>query len=237
MTMTGPRIAYCILSICVVAATASARAETPNPSLWSAVVWLEQGCTGTLVSPFVILYASHCGTSYSRAFIGQAPGGKGRYVELKFCVQHPDGGPGTGLDVAYCVLSERVTAIHPLRLATQEEFDRFVKQRTTLTLVGFGRVGPKPHKRVLVGKVEQIRTELHVDAGGLAPCGGDSGGPALVRIGPGQAPSDWRVIGIASSRPRTSPCGVPVTGRFTIVPRVLGWLEQQLSQTHIIDHF
>jgi len=168
---------------------------------WPSTVFLG-GCTGTLVHPEVVIYAAHCGTDVAWAWFGEDSNqDAGRYVSTEQCMIYPGGSPGSGNDFAFCTLAEPVddVPIVPPLMGCEAEI---LAPGLETWLVGFGNTdtggfGAKYEVAVELQYIEN--DEAFLGGGGLAPCYGDSGGPAFVRLPADIDPEQsWRVFGITS---------------------------------------
>jgi hypothetical protein len=168
---------------------------------WPSAVFLG-GCTGTLVHPEVVIYAAHCGSSVDWAWFGENSNQQeGSYVGTEFCAVYPGGTPGYGNDFAYCKLSEPVTDVPIVPPLMGCETD-VLQPGVETWLVGFGNTdtGDFGTKYEVAVELQYIENdEAFLGGGGLAPCYGDSGGPAYVRLPADLDPEQsWRVFGITS---------------------------------------
>lgn len=77
---------------------------TTNVCGWPSTVELGGACSGTLVHPQVVVYAAHCGTSYSKIYFGENYQSPGKTVTPSSCKVYPGTGPGGGDDWAVCKL-------------------------------------------------------------------------------------------------------------------------------------
>jgi uncharacterized protein (TIGR03382 family) len=146
-------------------------------------------CTGTLVSPHVVVAAAHClePPLPDRVYFGSDPATGGSYVAIDEQHMYPgyDASALTG-DLAVLILADAAPAeATPIALARHAPT---VGQ--TATFIGFGcsQIGPGcgPYGRKL--RVDGPITEVRSDEFeyGIATCAGDSGGPAFVTDGEGQ---------------------------------------------------
>lgn len=203
-----------------------------SATAWPNVVWLERGCTATLIHERVALFAAHC-TYPTRFFIGNTfdseidvDAGTAILVSpdehpsiaVNRCESHPE-----GLDLAYCVLDEPVDVpVVPL-MSSCERDAVTVGQPATLVGFGFGD-GDDPAfgiKRSGETTVRTIGTSFIVGDEEVGTCRGDSGGPAFVRFGPDEEHASWRVLGVLSAG-RAGTCG---PGHYTDVSAATRWLE------------
>src|SRR5688572_1677047 len=78
---------------------------------WPSTVELGGACTGTLVHPQVVIYAAHCGASYSKIYFGENYQAAAKTATPSSCKVFAGGGPGKGNDFAVCKLSAPVTNV------------------------------------------------------------------------------------------------------------------------------
>lgn len=212
------------LSLSVAAHASSLTELPPDPSTiyggtevgecgWPTTVSME-GCSGTLVSPEVAVFAAHCmffagGVGPSFVSFGESDTGPARQVATQSCTMFPGWVPDEstfGFDVAFCVLAEPVidVPIVPILMGCETEI---LQPGQDITLVGFGvtefgSFGVKYAVDTVVNGFEG--PEINVGGGGTSSCNGDSGGPAFVQLDDGT----WRAFGI-TSRGTSADCSQP----------------------------
>lgn len=193
---------------------------------WPSIVQMEDSCTGTLVHPQVVIYASHCGADYGTVFFGEGVGNVGGSAETEFCVSRSGGNFEYGLDYAVCKLKEPVQGVPivPILMGCETAA---LKIGETVTMVGFGEAEPPLEygvKRVAQSTIQQFDNDeiFVVSDDGMDTCFGDSGGPVLIRLADGT----WRVFGITSYG-ISDECG---TGTwYSMMHTDLAWFEAQVG--------
>jgi hypothetical protein len=168
---------------------------------WPTTVLLN-GCSGTLVHPLVVTTAGHCGTNHKTAIFGETQSRPARSVPIDYCRTYTGTRvPGHLADWAFCKLKTPVTdvPIVPILMGCETEI---LKPGQRVVVAGFGANATPPNdgfgtKRWVETIINQEDTGRGIQVGGMgkAPCYGDSGGPAFVRLDDGS----WRVFGIDSS--------------------------------------
>lgn len=199
---------------------------------WAATVELGGACTGTLVHPQVVVYAAHCGASYSKIYFGENYKSPAKTVTPQWCKVYPGGQPGSGNDFAVCKLSQPVNdvPIVPILMGCETSA---LQPGKAVTLVGFGNAdnGPYGIKRQVTTTINGFDgDEISIGGSGKDTCQGDSGGPAFIKLADGT----WRVFGITSYG---GACGTG--GFYSMIHKGIQWFEQQtaldLTPCHNVD--
>ena len=185
------------------------------------------GCTGTLVHPEVVIYAGHCGGNVGQVFFGESVySGGGRSVGTQFCTTKPGWSPGAGTDFAVCKLAQPVTDVQitPILMGCETEV---LEPGREVVLVGFGQTetGGSGVKKEVVTTLDHVaNNEAFLGGGGLAPCYGDSGGPAFVKLPAAEGYDDtWRVFGVTSHGDQQ--CGGG--GYYGMMHNAIDWFESE----------
>lgn len=214
--------------------------ELVEPGAWPTAVAILIGdtmCTGTLVSPKVVLTAAHCLDNNPSPALMHVVVGDDVWTEYRAIASvashgsHPDFcGTDTEVckvdiwDYGYVMLEEPLVGVEPTRpLSDQAEWDAAMYIGAPITVVGFG-----DDEKSLNGFKRQVDVEivrfspsgLEFQAGGEGhdSCQGDSGGPAFVTLSSGEV-----VLAGVTSRGYT--CG---KGGFYAIPyAALCWLNQE----------
>jgi secreted trypsin-like serine protease len=148
-------------------------------------------CTGTLVSPTVVLTAAHCldGVTTNitdQIFFGSSVRDAGTFVAVTGALVHPEYDPSTlANDLALLALASSATSTPIPLLAPTPDASL---TNATLRVVGYGDTaadaGDFGQKHTGTSTVVSVTaTSLELAAAPSQQCFGDSGGPALLTIG------------------------------------------------------
>ncbi len=211
-----------------------------TPGAWPSTIAISQYnsmfCSGTAISPTVIISAGHCAVNKNPSsvsvYVGDGVDGgyaKGQYAVSKI-VASPKYGSGKGNDISYIILKTPLdlpaSAYIPV-LTDPEEIKELLAVGADAQIVGFGkRDGGKLGLKfeVTTKVVSKISADGHdpaneiaIGGGGKDSCNGDSGGPVYGQLKSGE----WRVYGITS---RGGACGTG--GIYGLIHANLCWVQK-----------
>ncbi len=186
-----------------------------DPGEWPAVVGINTGklCTGTLVSPDLVLTAAHCFDPEPSGVVQVYFGASLDSADLVLSSdwgRHPQfcAPPECSEDVhdfAWIRLPSPRSIPPIVPITDQAEFDEVMRVGEALMFVGFGEdedqvLGIKREVEATLTEINESGREFRAGGGGKDTCYGDSGGPALVQLSSGE----WRLAGVIS---RGGECG------------------------------
>jgi hypothetical protein len=218
--------------------TALSGAGAAAPESWPNVAWLDNGCTGALLAPDLVVFAAHCGIGASSAWFGDAldidididagtaiPIAQPNNISVTTtrCETFPNWQIGSGTDVAFCLLASPVVEQRLISPPLTGCLHDVLTDGLTVTLVGFGRSGSSDSpgvKRAVQVPIADVGLELAIGDAEHGTCAGDSGSPAFVPLG---ADGDnWHLAGVLSSGLEGDGCGI---GFYEDLSLLLPWLE------------
>ncbi len=201
----------------------------------------QAGCTGTLITPTVVLTAAHCidprlggdalvGFTLAHDTVAAAP----TMTAVSRKVGHPqfdldaDLGPGLSqwFDIGVVFLAAPITEVAPIKLPRPVDRVGLVAG-ADVAIVGYGRTSNDSDESgvkfdAITKLVSLVDAELQIGGGQDQPqnCHGDSGGPGLTEL------AGQRVVGVVSrSFDLTSDC--LSGGAHTRVDAYLDWIFAQ----------
>ena len=181
-----------------------------------------------LVHPRLVAYAAHCGEFSAVSVL--RPGLGWRDIPTSGCKSRAGSSLGAGNDIAFCRLKSDILDVPIVPFATGCELAN-VFSGVDVTIVGFGKTKNDDgfgQQRFGVTKIVHLGTELEIGSPQVAPCKGDSGGPAFVKLDvgvDGRFDGSFRLIGILSSAIGDGCDGR--TGYYTPAEIAVPWLERE----------
>ncbi len=210
-----------------------------DPGDWPSVVAIEVGsqlCTGTLITPRLVMTAAHClvtsppntkvhvqfGDHSVQPAFETTAGSYGLHPD--FCAD-AETCKSDLFDFAYVVLKDPAPADFPPAtiMTTQDQWDDLMRIDAAVILVGFGKdenwvSGIKREAETVLTRFSDTGLEFQAGGMGIDSCQGDSGGPAFMFDKDG----DPLLVGVLS---RGYACGEG--GFYGIPSSVLCWISDE----------
>lgn len=204
------------------------------PSAVALTSFLGYHCSGTAITPRVVITAAHCagasiGSTYVYVGEGKSFGlmkGQHKAARIKASPLFKESDAGWN-DIAY-ILLEKPLDLPPsayIKVATDAaELEELLAVGATSHLVGFGAredggMGKKYEVDAPVTATND--NEVTIGGNGLDSCQGDSGGPAYGKLANGE----WRVYGVVS---RGGACGTG--GLYGRMDANICWVQEDSGQ-------
>ena len=215
----------------------------------AAVLWGgQQGCSGTLIAPNVVVTAGHCVLADDppdQVLVGASALSKaaeGQTSSILEAIEYENS--QSTIDVGLLVLAQPVTGIEPRAIATGwAKLD--IQNGAAVQLVGFGTVDRDAHQptdslmeaattitdfncTVMAGCAPAARPDGELGAGGMGidTCPGDSGGPVYLLTDYGSF-----LTGITSRGYETNQYNCSEGGIYERPDKVIDWMEQAAGVT------
>ncbi|RZI54994.1 MAG: trypsin-like serine protease [Pseudomonas sp.] len=209
---------------------------TSNSDTWDNVVAISDKdvlyCTGTALTPTLIVTAAHCVVDETMEDLRVATGpgieghetrGDYKVKKMGFSNRFDVTDSDSSFDVGYLLLSSPLNIpaesfIKPLILP--EELKQIVSKGVSSTLVGYGarEDGGYGLKYEVISPIRKVlANEVKIGAAGKDACQGDSGGPAFAQLKSGE----WRLFGVTS---RGIDCGNG--GFWGLVNKSICWVQK-----------
>lgn len=203
---------------------------------WPSTVALVEGgsayCSGTAVTPNIVITAAHCAEGMRPAnisvYVGEGKDGgrvKGQFAVSKIVPSplYDAWGDEDINDIAYIVLKDSLDlpeSAYIKVLVDPQEIKELLSKGHSAKLVGFGErnsgaYGSKWEVETTISKI--TLNEIWIGGAGKDTCYGDSGGPVYGQLENGE----WRVYGVTS---RGGACGTG--GVYGLIHANICWVQK-----------
>ena len=187
-------------------------------------------CSAVLISPTFVLTAAHCTGALKRVMVGNTARSRARAVNVAEAIRHPAYDKVTHqFDIGLLRLTE-AQDLPVAPLVGRGEMLILVQKNKPAFVLGWGKTPGEDfsdrlvHARIYLRNLAFLGTDIvYVDRAG--PCGGDSGGPLLIRGLDGYPV----LVGIASTTDGNLCAKGGGLAAYTSVDAIRDFIEQRVT--------